>query len=476
MAPMGRTDAEVVALRAATQAISDLSLAWRLMPERSDADIARARVEVGRFRAHAAPARTADRVSAGLRDRAADDQDEAGSALRLLASAERELDEARSISRQFRLRRSLTPEQLAAITAARPLPEGARNLLERYGASVPGLVALAEESLRRVQERARAGVHDVVRLSVAAEVSSLAGRQRASRTERSRLSDLIGVAKTAGERQRSRHARLHEVVGDAARADADVAQQSLLVAEESRAQAQALAPLVVGLDGWVARGNGRLRYRPDVAEVALSLSSTLRGAILDFAAAQQVSLIFGGGAASLVQPWREAATALPLGELTQLDASTGAGSGAARVTGEVAGVVESMTSLRVNAEKAATFLRVRSGADAATTVVVPFFKPLYVGLAVGVVVRLRLAESDDVLTEYVNRNTTRRIAALVDEWGTRAGGILVRRRLESEAQASWTLWLAQNVRPSFDALPDSLDGVWTWGRWFALSVATGTLA
>ena len=345
-------------------------------------------------------------------------------------------------------------------------------MLERYGASVPGLVGLVEESLRRIRAHAQACVDQVVRLSVAAEVSSLAGRQRASRTERSRLSELADVAKAAREQQQGRHVQLHEALRAAPRTDADIAQQALVVAQESRAEAQALAPLVVGLDGWAARRNGQLRYRSDVADVALSLSSTLRGAILDYAAAQQVSLVFHAGVPSLVQPWREAAAALPLGELTQLDGSADAGSGATPITG----VVESTTSLRVNADKAATFLRVRSGENVATTVVVPFFNPLYVALAVGVLVRLRIAQSDDVLSEYVNRNTTRRIAALADEWGTRAGGILVRRRLETEAQDSWTLWLAQATRPSFDALPDSLDGVWTWGRWFALSVATGTLA
>jgi hypothetical protein len=474
--PAGAREAETAALRAAGQAISDLSSASQLLPGRTDASLARARLEMGRFRAHAAPAKTAGRVAAELRDQASDSAEQAVSALRLLASAEAELGEARSISRQFRLRRSLTPEQLAAVTAVRPLPLTAREMLESYGASVPGLVALTEESLRRVQGDALDRVHQVSGLSVAAEVSALAGLQRAVRTQRSRLSELVDLAKTAEEAQGARHIQLHEVLRDKARTNADLAQQVLMIAQDSRSEARTLAPLVVGLDTWMARPNGQLRYRPDVAQVALSLSSALRAALLDFAAAQQASLIFRGGAPSLAQPWRDAAAALPPGELIQLDGSAGAGSGAAPVTGEVLGVVESMTSLQVNREKAATFLRIRSGENSVTTVVVPFFNPLYVALAVGVVARLRVAESDDVLAEYTNRNTAKRIEALAGEWGTRAGAILARRRLDAEALESWTMWLAQAVRPGFDALPDSLDGQWTWGRWFALSIATGTLA
>src|SRR3954454_18952255 len=99
MPPATRTDAEALGLRAATQAVSDIQSAWELMPRGIDADVARARIRLARYRAHAAPANTASRTGAALRDVALDARDRMGSSLRLLSSAETQLAEAHSIAR-----------------------------------------------------------------------------------------------------------------------------------------------------------------------------------------------------------------------------------------------------------------------------------------------------------------------------------------------------------------------------------------
>lgn len=474
MPPPVVADASLRALRAVTQAASDAESAWQLMPRRSDAAIAKARVQLGRYRAHAAPSRAATQMCAELRDQASDAQARLGSALRLLSSAEQRLAEARAISRKARLPRQVTPQQLSDLAASGPLAPEVKQFLDDYGVGPPAVAALVDESLRRLAARAQTALQDVVRLTVTAEVSGLASRQRAARTEKTALSDIVEAAKSSAVEEQERHEQLHGALKDSSVSDRDIADEALLIADESLQTAQNLAPFVVGLDQWAARSGGRLRFRGDIAKTALSLTSTLRAALLDFAAATSIALAFASGSAALTRIWRKAAEGRPLGGLSDLDGTTDTVGGTA--TAWVTGVVSSLIPVQVNADKAITILRLERGADAATTAVLPYFAPLYVGLTVGTIARLRLATSDDVLAEFTNANTSTQLASLSTEWGTKAGGLVQRRDLAAESTTSWTMWLARQVRPSFDALPNSIDGTWTWGRWFALSIATGSLS
>ena len=107
--------------------------------------------------------------------------------------------------------------------------------------------------------------------------------------------------------------------------------------------------------------------------------------------------------------------------------------------------------------------------------VLPYFNPRYVGVRAGTMVDLRVSRSADVLAEFTNSTTATALTGLRQRFGTAAGGVVDRRNLSEEATSTWLAWVVRECRSSYDALPDSINGSWSLGGWFALSVASGSL-
>lgn len=467
--PLSRETAAELALRAAERASADLLAAWRATPGVPGTELSRARVVASRSRIRTVPTTVPVRQGRDLARLADTREAQVRTGLQLLASATRWQQRGRALVRRGSIRRTLTASDRAALLAGHQMTPEQLARLDKLGVGAPTVLFLNDKVFSRVAAQLDTQLHEVARLRLTAELSVFTAHERHRHTDQTALSDVVAQAGRERAHLHRDLGALHRKLRSAGANDQQVAQQAELVALNARRVARDLAPVAVGLHQWARTGRASLRYREDVAAASILVASTIRTALLAYTAAIHAAAIFGAGLDGTTERWRTAARDLPKGAPGVLDSRPGPG------LTRVRGIVESIDDVQVNATKRVAILRVRRGARSATTVVLPYFNPRYVGIRTGTVVDLRANRSTDVLAEYTNTNTATAIAALRQRFGTAAGAVVDRRNLADEATATWLAWLVRECRPSYDALPSSINGSWSLGGWFALSLASGSL-
>ena len=458
-----------LALNAAQRASADLLAAWRSTPGVPGTELSRARLVVARSRIRTVPTTVPVRQGRDLARVADSREAQVRTGLRLLASATEWQQRGRALARRGKLRRTLTPSERTAVLAGhQPTPEQLAAI-DKLGVGAPTVLYLNDEVFSRVADQLQAQLAEVARLRLTAELSVFSAHERQRHTEETNLADAAATATRARATLLRDLGLLHRRLRSANAGDHQVAQLAEVLAVNARQAARELAPLAVGLQQWCRTGRTSLRYRQDVARASITVASAMRTALLAYTAGIHVAALFGAGLDVSTERWRKAARDLPKGAPGRLDSAPAAG------LTRVRGITESIDDLQVNATKRVAVLRVRRGPSSARTVVLPYFNPRYVGIRAGTVVDLRATRSADVLAEFTNTNTATAIAAMHQRFGTKAGAVVDRRNLADEAAATWLMWLVRECRSSYDALPDSLNGSWSLGAWFALSVASGTL-
>lgn len=467
--PLPREIAAELALSAARRASADLVAAWRASPRVPGTELSRARLVVARSRIRTVPTTVPVRQGRDLARLADTREGQVRTGLRLLASATGWQARGTALVRRGRLKRRLSAADRAAVLDGHQATPEQLAMIDDLGVGAPTVLLFNEQVFAVVAAELDSQLREVARLRLTAELSVFAAHERHRHTDQTNLSDAIVQA---GEARTSLHRELgllYRRLRSANVSDQQVAQFAELVALHARQAARDLAPVAVGLHKWARIGRTSLRYRDDVATASITLASAIRTALLAYTASIQLAAIFGASLDGSTEPWRRAARALPKGPPRVLDSAPGVG------LSRVRGIVESIDDVQVNATKRIAILRIRRGPRSATTVVLPYFNPRYVGVRAGTMVDLRVSRSADVLAEFTNSNTATALAGLRQRFGTTAGGVVDRRNLSEEATSTWLAWVVRECRSSYDALPDSVNGSWSLGGWFALSVASGSL-
>jgi len=467
--PVPRETVAELALAAAQRASADLVAAWRATSGLPGTELSRARLVVARSRIRMVPTTVAVRQGRDLARLADTREAQVRTGLRLLASATAWQKRGRALARRGKLRRTLTASERAAVLDGHQATPEQLAMIDELGVGAPTVLYLNDEVFALVEAQLQAQLDVVARLRLTAELSVFAAHERHRHTDKTSLSDAVAAASGARTTLHRELRLLYRRLRATNASDQQVAQLAEVLALNARGAARDLAPIAVGLHQWPRTGRTSLRYRDDVAAASIAVASAIRTALLAYAVSIRVAAVFGAGLDGSTQRWRTAARELPKGSPSVLDFAPGAG------LTRVRGITESIDDVQVNATKRIAILRIRRGPSSATTVVLPYFNPRYVGVRAGTMVDLRVSRSADVLAEFTNANTTTAIAALRQRFGTAAGGIVDRRDLADEASSSWLAWLVRECRPTYDALPDSINGSWSLGGWFALSVASGSL-
>lgn len=471
MTELSNEEAARLTLRWARMAAADLDAAWRLTPPPPMRVLNQSRVAAAQSRARAIPVARVHSAAADLADAADAHERAVGSALRSLGSALRNQARATELAQQHRLQSQPTAAQREKLLEGRRPTQAQLAALEKSGVGPRAVLKHNDVLARGVLARLQVEVDHAVRSSVTADVLQGAARQRGRASQTITLADVAASTSEHAADASSALRHLHAALKSSRTTDDEVAATAELVDAQATAALAALAPLAIGLDRWIRGAPGSsLRYRPDVASAALNVASAYRGSLLVAASARLLRLVSESGVDDLVRPWRIAARELPPGSLRQLDGSD------APASSRVRGVVASIESVQVGPTKRIAVVRTRRGPSSGDTMVLPYFNPIYVGLVVGSVVEMRLEMRDDVFAEFTNASTRARLGAIADRAGTTKGGVFQRRDVDAFAENSFVGWMTKNARPAYDALPDSIDGRWSLGRWFALAVATDTLA
>jgi hypothetical protein len=423
MPDVNREEAAGLALEAARRAAADISAAWRISPGQPGVELDRARLLIARSRNGSVHASAPVQLARRLAGVAHKHEAAVRSGLQLLASAQGSQDDCRRLVRQHDIGAALTKQDRQGLLAGRRPTKAQREFLNELGVAAPAVLKLNDEYLRLVRSQLVGQLQEVVRLQLTAGLSVFASLERTRLTERTSLDDIEATGTQSGRSLNAGSRNVYRLLRQTSASDTEVATECELLMLKGKQAASRLAPLAVGLHRWATRGEG-LRYRRDHAATSLAVASALRGALLAYAAGLYLTAIFRARLATLTDPWRVAARSGPQGRLSMLDGVRPNLMGAPERTSlRVRGMVESVDNLQVARNKRVAILRVRRGSTTASTIVLPFFNPSYVGIQTGTIVDVWVFSSDDVFAEFTNRNTARSLATLTERFGGWSGGV-----------------------------------------------------